>query len=178
MPTLVLRDGEKSRLSAKDFARFKNHRWLKNADGYVAHYLRIGKKATCVLLHRLVVKATKGQQVDHLNGDKLDNRRCNLRITSRTVNQLNSKLPSTNTSGYRGVTWNKRCKKWQSQFNRNGVFEYLGVFDDIKEAHEAYERAVRRYCRLSLPNRKVRSDSVRADVKPASKRKAKRKRSK
>lgn len=79
--------------------------------------------------------------VDHINGDTLDNRRCNLRYATNQQNQANSKLKSNNTSGYKGVTWDPVNKKWVAQimFNRKNI--KLGRFKNKLKAHQAYVSA-------------------------------------
>lgn len=73
-------------------------------------------------------------EVDHKNTSKVDNRWCNLREASRAQNQMNTNLYFTNSSGRRGVTWNKRAGKWQAQIMIDGKNKYLGVFDDVDSA--------------------------------------------
>lgn len=102
---------------------------------------------TTVLLHRLIGERiaghplTRKELVDHENGNGLDNLRKNLRVCTYMQNLQNQRLSKSNTSGYKGVTWNKGANKWQSAIRANGVRKYLGVFIDPKEAHEAYCKA-------------------------------------
>jgi hypothetical protein len=72
-------------------------------------------------LHRLIVEAPSGSDVDHINGDGLDNRRCNLRVTDRSQNMANQRRPA-GTSGYRGVRQSNggRCKPWTAILTVNG----------------------------------------------------------
>lgn len=77
--------------------------------------------------------------VDHINGDTSDNRRRNLRLATNSQNQANRKKLPTNTSGYRGVTWNKQSGKWQAQIKCNGQNYYLGLFQDPEIASLAYK---------------------------------------
>lgn len=71
-------------------------------------------------MHRFLLKTPKGLETDHINRDKLDNRRSNLRIVSRTQNSINRDMPPNNTSGYKGVTWYKRDRYWQAQIKTKG----------------------------------------------------------
>jgi hypothetical protein len=75
--------------------------------------------------------------VDHINQDRLDNRICNLRIANKSINSMNSKIRSDNTSGYRGVTWHSNVKKWMAQVTKNGKHHYLGVFANLEDAVSA-----------------------------------------
>lgn len=87
-------------------------------------------------LHNLLLTPQKGLVTDHINGDKLDNRRKNLRVCSSSANNQNR--PSNNKNGYRGVTWNKRRKKWVAQISINNKNKGLGYFITKEEAAEAY----------------------------------------
>lgn len=87
-------------------------------------------------LHRFLMNPPKGMYVDHINSDKLDNRRSNLRIVTNAENMQNVKKPrSDNKSGYRGV-W-KVKDKWQGWAKVNGKDVYAGSYDTAEEAHIA-----------------------------------------
>lgn len=73
-------------------------------------------------------------QVDHINGIEDDNRWCNLRDVEPVINSENRGVWSTNTSGYRGVVWNKRVGKWQVLCRYRGKQLYMGLYDEIEEA--------------------------------------------
>lgn len=75
--------------------------------------------------------------IDHKNRNKRDDRIDNLRESTVSQNAANAKLSSANTSGYRGVTWDKSSGKWRSQIEVNGKAIYLGWFDDVREAAAA-----------------------------------------
>lgn len=101
--------------------------------------LHIGKLK--VYAHRAAWAMVYGEwpkYVDHINGDKLDNRLANLRACSMRQNSGNSRLSSTNKSGYKGVCWHRAMKKWHAQIKGRGS---LGFFDTPQEAHEAYKAA-------------------------------------
>ena len=83
-------------------------------------------------------------EIDHLNGNGQDNSIKNLRIASRAENSMNRRTPKQNTSGYKGVTWNKARKRWQAQISANRKTIYLGRFDRIEEAASAYKSASKR----------------------------------
>jgi len=84
--------------------------------------------------HRLVMGEPKGMQIDHINGNGLDNRKCNLRICTRAENRRNTKLLRTNKSGYIGVHFNKRQKRWIAQIQLNRKTKHLGSFTSAREA--------------------------------------------
>lgn len=83
----------------------------------------------------------EGMQVDHINGDTLDNRLSNLRILTGAENAINRKKNANNSSGHKGVSWNKRLKKWHSQIRFDGKRFHLGFFNDVESAAQAYRDA-------------------------------------
>lgn len=96
-------------------------------------------------LHREVMERVLGRPllktelVDHVNHNGLDNRRCNLRLTTPSKNMANSRLAKNNTSGKKGVSWSKLMKKWEVSVCFNGKHIHLGAFDSIDQAAAAYD---------------------------------------
>jgi len=76
--------------------------------------------------------------LDHINQIKNDNRICNLREATVRQNRYNCKLNSNNTSGYRGVSWNKHAKKWKAAFHKGKDYILVGYFDTAEQANKAY----------------------------------------
>jgi len=115
----------------------------KNALGYLL--VRIDKCQ--VYAHRLawfyVYGVWPDQQVDHINGVRDDNSIGNLRLASQSQNSCNGALRSTNTSGYRGVSWSKDKKKWVSRIVKDRKQHVLGYFASKEEAYYAYLKAAR-----------------------------------
>lgn len=91
--------------------------------------------------HRVLWLMATGQwpinQIDHINGDRADNRLANLRAVSNTDNARNKCRPATNTSGVVGVFWNKKCSKWRALIQANGQLKHLGLFDNFDDAVDA-----------------------------------------
>lgn len=92
-----------------------------------------------VMLHQFVLSTAS--PVDHWNGDTLDNRRANLRATDPSHNGGNQRVRRSNSSGYKGVAWVKRNRKWLAQILVNGRSRHLGYHDDIEAAARAYDQA-------------------------------------
>jgi len=102
-------------------------------------YIKNGR----TFLHRFIMNCPKDMIVDHINGDKLDNRKCNLRICTQAQNCCNSKKQKNNTSGYKGVCWHTTRKKWFSSIKYNKKNISLGYFNTPEEAYAAYCKAAK-----------------------------------
>lgn len=100
-----------------------------------------------ISLHREVMEDMLGraleprEQVDHINGFGLDNRRENLRLATAAENGRNRKKSKNNTSGYKGVHWDKHHRKWRAKIMINGRRLHLGHFADPADAARAYDNA-------------------------------------
>lgn len=105
------------------------------------HHYAFGQHAgTYIMLPRFLLNPKKGEQIDHIDRNGLNNKRDNLRIVSNRENQLNKKKPAHNTSGYKGVWWAKDRNKFRAEFYYKGQRYSLGSFDDPREAARAYDK--------------------------------------
>ena len=107
------------------------NQWKWGFDGKYARRRENGKK---IYMHRLINNTPLGLQTDHINRDKLDNRRSNLRTVSSKENIINTKVRSTNKSGHKGVWFWKSRNKWEASITNNYKKIYLGIFKKIKDA--------------------------------------------
>jgi len=104
--------------------------------------------------HRLIFLYHHGftpKEVDHIDGDKLNNKIENLRECTRSQNNFNSKAPKTNTSGVKGVSWHKKLSKWRAYLHVNKKQKNLGLFEDLElaqlvvsEARELFHKEFKR----------------------------------
>lgn len=108
-------------------------------------YLRIGLHYKRYLVHRIVWLLMTGtwpkHQIDHINGNKKDNRWCNLREATYSQNGCNRGKPRNNTSGLKGVSWHKGQQKWRADISVNGQQQWLGTYTCPAAAHLAYQLA-------------------------------------
>jgi hypothetical protein len=108
-------------------------------------YIQFATGRTTMLLHRVVMNAPKGIQIDHINGNPLDNRRENLRFCNPSQNRANSRRSPKNTSGFKGVHWDRKWGRWVSMIRVNGKKIYLGSSDDPAKAHKLYCEAAKEH---------------------------------
>lgn len=118
----------------------------------IAHpegYLSGGVYGRLYLAHRIIWAIVYGAwpagQIDHINGNRADNRISNLRVVSNAENGKNQKRPADNASGVIGVYWNKRAKKWHARISVSGKVTSLGYFKNINDAASARKAAEAEY---------------------------------
>lgn len=98
-----------------------------------------------VSIHRIILDAPDHLQVDHINHDTLDNRRCNLRLCTRSQQQANRVKRLGASSKYKGVYWHKWGKQWMASIRVNGKLIYLGLFKDEEDGARAYNVAAHKH---------------------------------
>jgi hypothetical protein len=133
---LVLASGHVVLLDVEDAHLLAGRSWFLKGAGYVAG--QGGRQTRQVLLHRLIMDPPSTLQVDHRNGDKLDNRRSNLRICTNAQNIQNMHARRGTTSQFKGVSWFKRAGLWQVQIRAHPRQLHLGYFKCELCAARAY----------------------------------------
>ena len=128
-----------------DYNWLNQWKWLVDSKGYAVRHEPRQKDKTrgWIYMHRLVNNTPIGFETDHINRNKLDNRRKNLRTVTHQKNLWNLGLPKNNTSTVRGVTW--ASGKWMVQIMLNKKSIYLGRYDSLNKAKEVREQAERSY---------------------------------
>jgi len=154
---LKLTKGFVSKVDESDFARITQFKWQSQKtsgdDVYAGASIKDESgKWRRVLLHRFVMNAPRGMVIDHINGDKLDNRKSNLRICNQVVNRLNSK--GSGKSKYKGVSLRNRASPWMASIKLpDGEYKNLGSYKNEIDAARAYnEYAKKIYGDLVLLN--------------------------
>lgn len=122
-----------------DWKRLKEYCWYVGSGGYAYAHIKGSNKS--MQFHKEVISAQKGNVRDHINRNRLDNRKENLRETSYLVNAVNFTLKRNNTSGYSGVSYDIECAKWKARIRFNNKTYYLGRYDSKADAIKARKAA-------------------------------------
>lgn len=139
---IKISDGSYVLIDEDDYERVGKWKWSANGNGYAVRNERYApKKYRKQYLHRFIIGAKKGQIVDHINGNTLDNRKSNLRICDLKGNARNSRGKGGRYSKYKGVTLDKVSRKWVAQIGVDGKNINLGQFETELEAAKTYNEA-------------------------------------
>jgi hypothetical protein len=123
----------------------EDYEWLSQWKWHCSHvyavrrpYYGPNKKRRLIYMHRLILNTPDDMEVDHINLNGLDNRRCNIRNCTRSQNVENTSVRRDNNSGKKGVGWKKSNQKWIARINQNGKHIHIGCYDNLDEAADAY----------------------------------------
>lgn len=138
----------------EDYNKIKNFCWRKSKKGYAETTVPIEEKSKYkkkyLFAHNLILENIG---IDHINKNRLDNRKLNLRMASSSENGKNKKVYKTNTSGISGVVWNKKNKKWIAKICYNYKQKFLGSFNNLEDAIIARLKAEKEYYGEFAPQR-------------------------
>lgn len=145
---IKLTQGKYALVDAKNFEELNRYKWYYGGRGYAIRFSISKGKRKLIIMHRVINKTPKNKDTDHINGDKLDNRECNLRNCNEIQNQANSKITVAGTSKYRGVSfWLKHGKhpRYRASIKYKGKTYNLGDYIKEKDAAIAYNRGAKKY---------------------------------
>lgn len=138
MKRIQLTQGKHAIVEDQDYPLVSQYKWIYSSKGYaITHNPQNNKQ--WIWMHRLIMSTPKDLQTDHINGNKLDNRRSNLRICTSSQNRVNIIHPINSTSTFRGVSWNKEKNRWSSQIQVNNKRILIGRFNNERHAAIAYD---------------------------------------
>lgn len=121
-----------------DYEMLSKYRWVLNK-GYAFTTSGVNGERR---MHRIIMGAQRGQEVDHIDRNPLNNSRTNLRLCTHQENALNRSLFKNNKSGAVGVSWHKISSKWMAHIKRNGKDKHVGIFETVEEAVRARTQAL------------------------------------
>lgn len=132
-------------IDAEDFEKVSAHHWHLDDAGYArTNIWEGGKKSAAPRMHRIILPGIETSlHIDHINGNRLDNRKENLRVATCSQNVMNRGKQANNTRGYKGVIYDKSRGKWRAEITANKKSHYLGRFDTAEEAALAYNEAAK-----------------------------------
>ncbi len=145
MKKIKLTQGKYTLVDNDDYEMLNMHKWYvkKGENTFYAVrsiFLKNGKQTT-LRMHRLLIDAPNGLEVDHEDGNGLNNQKSNIRLATRSQNRMNRPKQSRNTSGFKGVSWDKTHKVWMAYITLNSVQKNLGYFKSKQEAYQVRREA-------------------------------------
>lgn len=145
MKEIPLTKGRSAIVDDNTFSEIGHLNWCINSNGYAMRMPPRNKGVrTPIYMHKEIMGAWGKTQVDHINGNKLDNRLANLRICNTSENHGNMRMRSDNTSGFKGVIKGRGQDRWYAHIHKMGVRIYLGSFTSKREAAMAYDSGAER----------------------------------
>ena len=143
MKKILLSQNKYSIVDDEDFDLLNQFKWSVMNVGYAIRQDLNTKKF--ILMHRHILNAPDKFLVDHINGDKLDNRKENLRLCTKSQNMMNRDKTINNTSGFKGVYFRKDTKKWGAQIKLNYKNISLGSYNTKEDAVKAHKNGLVKY---------------------------------
>ena len=125
-------------IDLEDIDKVKDYKWKLKDSGYACNN-------NCGYLHRFIMDCPDNMVVDHINHNRLDNRKSNLRICTQQQNSMNAGKRNDNKSGTTGICWDKSRNKWKSYIDINNKRINIGRFNTKEEAIEARKQAELEY---------------------------------
>ena len=148
MKEIQLTQGKVALVDDEDYERFSVFKWHFSSNGYAVRTVNFRRKDNsrgklAIYMHREIAGLDHGDKLEiyHIWGDRLDNRKSNLRVCSKSENLRNIKTHKDNTSGFKGVSFHKVRRKYQAQLTFKYKTMYLGLFTCPIEAARAYNAA-------------------------------------
>lgn len=142
-----LTQGRVAIIDATDVDLVRGFRWTARCSPGASDFYAVRGHRETVLMHRVIIDAPSGFDVDHANHDTLDNRRSNLRVASRRDNNRNRRAPRVDgVSGYLGVGYHAQTGRWRARVAVDGRRLSLGLFVTAQEAALARDRYIREHC--------------------------------
>lgn len=148
MKEIQLTQGKVALVDDEDFEWLNQWKWHIHSLGYACRTtLKSEGKKTVILMHRVIFGLVQNESfhsvIDHINGNKIDNRKSNIRVCNQSKNNMNKGMAPNNKSGYKGVSWSNHRNSWVSFIKVDGKNKNLGSFTTKEEAHKAYQSAAK-----------------------------------
>ena len=151
MKQIPLTQGKFALVDDEDYEKLSQSKWNERGTRTNVYARTQGGLS----MHRLLM-GSQGDEIDHIDGNGLNNQKSNLRVCTRAENSRNRKLGKTNKSGYKGVSWKTENKKWQVAIMKDAKQIHLGYFFCLIKAAKAYDKAAKKlfgeFAKLNFPS--------------------------
>lgn len=148
MKTISLTRGAATIVSDEDYEELSKSKWHLNDKGdnkglyaYRKQWLPDEGRYLSIAMHRLITNCPKGREVDHIDGNGLNNQRENLRVVSHTQNMSNMRRRRSNKSGYPGISFDSQTQRWRATITADKIFYNLGRYKEMSDAIKARKEA-------------------------------------
>lgn len=154
MMKIELKNGKNIIVDASDYEEIAKHGWHISHNGYAIRRVeKKGEPKRVIYMHKQIFGEKGSFDIDHIDGNKLNNSKSNLRLATRSLNNANQKIRTGCSSVFKGVAWVKNYKRWWAYIGYQGKRTSLGYFTDEVEAAKAYNQAAIKmfgeFCRLN-----------------------------
>lgn len=150
MNEIPLTQGKVALVDDVDYEELAKHKWCASAsrsgrnEYYALRKEHINTRWQTLLMHRVVWTRhhgpiPEGKEIDHINGDGLDNRKTNMRLCTHANNMANYRKKKAHSSHFKGVSWQKDCHRWKAHIKKDGGKTYLGCYISEEDAARAYD---------------------------------------
>ena len=127
----------------EDYEFLQQFKW--QVDRYKSVKTHANPRLKDILIHRVIMKPEKGVEIDHIDGNRLNNQKSNLRFATSSQNKINRGPRKDNKSGFKGVSWHRQRNLWTARVMIDGKYKHLGLFKTPEEAAEAYNAEATTY---------------------------------
>lgn len=150
MKEIKLTQGKIALIDDEDFEELSRYKWCAKKNRKTFYAIRGIKKTngkwTTLYMHRFILRESNSLVItDHKDENGLNNQKYNLRPCTASKNKMNRGKQANNTSGFKGVSWHKRMKKWKAEIEAKGKIFFLGLFLTPEEAYKAYCEAAQKH---------------------------------
>lgn len=146
MKIIYTKKGEEILVDDCDFEELNRFRWSLDKDGYAIRDIKLERgKYKRTTMHRFIMNTPTGHDTDHINHNRIDNRKENLRVCTRSENLQNMSIKKSNTSGTTGVYWDIKNNKWRAQIQLLGKLKTFGRYKNLDDAIKARKDAEEKY---------------------------------